>query len=78
MYRDGEGVRQDYVQAHMWFNLAAAGPRNKSRYMIAEYRDDPAKKMTPAQIAYLHLRCNRSRDLLQVLQPFARLSGDGR
>jgi TPR repeat protein len=51
MYRDGEGVQQDYVQAHMWFNLASASSSEKSRYMIAEYRDDVAKKMTPAQIA---------------------------
>jgi uncharacterized protein len=51
MYRDGEGVSQDYVQAHMWFNLAAAASSEKYRYMIAEYRDDLAKKMTPAQIA---------------------------
>ena len=24
MYDDGEGVPQDYVQAHMWCNLAAS------------------------------------------------------
>ncbi len=24
MYRKGQGVIQDYVQAHMWFNIAAA------------------------------------------------------
>jgi uncharacterized protein len=24
MYVDGYGVEQDYVQAHMWFNLSAA------------------------------------------------------
>ena len=50
MYRDGEGVPQDYVQAHMWFNLAAVGTKGDNRYMIAEYRDELAKKMTPAQI----------------------------
>lgn len=51
MYRDGEGVPQDYVQAHMWFNLAAVSTKGDSRYMIAEYRDELAKKMTPSQIA---------------------------
>jgi uncharacterized protein len=51
MYRDGEGVPQDYVQAHMWFNLAAVATKGDSRYMIADYRDELAKKMTPAQIA---------------------------
>ena len=25
MYKNGYGVPQDYVRAHMWFNLAAAG-----------------------------------------------------
>ena len=24
MYKDGRGVPQDYVQAHMWYNLAAS------------------------------------------------------
>jgi hypothetical protein len=26
MYKNGQGVPQDYVQAHMWFSLAAAYP----------------------------------------------------
>src|SRR5436190_11301845 len=51
MYRDGEGVAPDYVQAHKWFNLASAASSEKYRYVIAEYRDDLAKKMTPTQIA---------------------------
>ena len=51
MYRDGEGVPQDYVKAHMWFNLASAGASAKDRYNYVEYRDELAKKMTPAQIA---------------------------
>jgi len=41
MYFDGNGVPQDYVQAHKWFDLAG------SRL----YRDTLAAKMTPAQIA---------------------------
>ncbi len=46
MYVDGEGVPQDYVQAHMWFNLAASEIK-----IAAKFRDDLASKMTPAQIA---------------------------
>jgi YidC/Oxa1 family membrane protein insertase len=54
MYFTGRGVLQDYVEAHMWLNLAA------SRFSTAEIRnldqairdrDHVAAKMTPAQIA---------------------------
>ncbi len=41
-----QGVPQDYVQAHMWFNLAAA----------TKALDTVAKRMTPAQIAEAQLR----------------------
>jgi TPR repeat protein len=41
------GVPQDYIQAHMWFNLAAANGLKEP----ADFRDDLAKRMTPAQIA---------------------------
>ena len=51
MYRDGEGVPQDYVKAHMWFNLASAGSSGTSRYGLAGYRDELAKKMNAAQVA---------------------------
>jgi hypothetical protein len=52
-YALGQGVPQDYVLAHKWFNLAA------SRYPASEIdkrkkaihnRDLVASKMTPAQI----------------------------
>jgi TPR repeat protein len=47
MYEIGQGVPQDYVQAYMWFNLAAAqGTRG-----AAEWRERLATRMTPAQIA---------------------------
>jgi len=46
MYEYGQGVTQDYVQAHMWSNLAAAGGLN-----VGALRDRLAKQMTPAQIA---------------------------
>jgi TPR repeat protein len=51
MYRDGVGVQKDYVQAHMWFNLAAAASDFGKENFAAEYRDEVATKMTPAQIA---------------------------
>ncbi len=47
MYEEGHGVPQDYVQAHMWFNLAAADGQASA----IEGRDVIAKKMTPEQIA---------------------------
>jgi hypothetical protein len=47
MYDKGQGVPQDYVQAHMWFNLSAAqGEQN-----AVKGRDMAAQSMTPAQIA---------------------------
>ena len=47
LYANGQGVPQDYVQAHMWLNLAAG-----NGYEAATgYRDDLARQMTPAQIA---------------------------
>ena len=48
MYDKGEGVPQDYVEAHKWFNLAAAIGQTKG---AIELRDKVAKRMTPAQIA---------------------------
>jgi hypothetical protein len=47
MYGTGRGVTQDYVQAHMWFNLAAAQGRPNAE----NGRDRIARLMTPAQIA---------------------------
>jgi hypothetical protein len=47
MYRKGQDVPQDYVEAHKWFNLAtAAGDAD-----AAKYRDLTVKLMSPAQIA---------------------------
>ncbi len=47
MCESGEGVPQDYVQAHMWFNLAAAAGDAAAPHN----RDLVAAMMTPAQIA---------------------------
>ena len=45
LYAKGEGVPQDYVQAHMWFSLSAAQDGDTNN------RDIIAAKITPAQIA---------------------------
>ena len=47
MYANGRGIPQDYVQAHMWLNLAAV---NGDADAINNH-DFVAAKMTPAQIA---------------------------
>ena len=47
MYANGEGMPQDYVQAQMWFNLAAAQGAEQAR----RNRDWVAQRMTPGQIA---------------------------
>ena len=47
LYATGRGLLQDYVQAHLWFNLAAV--RGKSEAVAS--RDDVAALMTPTQIA---------------------------
>ena len=47
MYGNGQGVPQDYVQAHKWFNLSAASGDAGA----LKNRDDVAARMTPAQIA---------------------------
>jgi len=46
MYYDGKGVPPNYLQAHMWFNLAGAAGNDEA----VKRRDMVAKKMTPAQI----------------------------
>ncbi len=52
MYGKGQGVPQDYVQAHMWFNLAASRfPPGEDRDRAVKNRDIVAKRMTPAQIS---------------------------
>jgi hypothetical protein len=47
MYVDGHGAPQDYVRAHMWFNLSAA----QGLEIAAQIRNKIAEMTTPAQIA---------------------------
>ena len=51
MYGNGDGVAQDYVQAHKWFDLAASRhPPGRKRRNSVRDRDFLARKMTAAQI----------------------------
>jgi uncharacterized protein len=47
MYANGRGVPQDYILAHMWYNLTAA----QGDQDAIKNRDLIAGNMTPAQIA---------------------------
>lgn len=46
MYASGTGLPNDFVAAHMWFNLASA----KGFEGAAASREEVAKRMTPDQI----------------------------
>ena len=58
LYAAGNGVIQDFIEAHKWFNLAAA--RNHGH--AAQARDATAARMTPAQIG-------RAQELARRWQP---------
>src|SRR3990172_5982891 len=47
MYTAGQGTLQDFVRAHMWFNLAASAGAPEA----AAAREAIAQRMTPDQIA---------------------------
>ena len=47
LHLNGVGVPQNYVQAHVWFNLAAA----RGQSQAAKQRDDLGAKMTAEQLA---------------------------
>ena len=51
MYNNGEGVPQDYVQAHKWLNLAALRVTGEGANKYRKNRDIVAAKMPHAQIA---------------------------
>ena len=53
-YATAEGVEQDNVRAHMWFNLAAArfpASAARNRREAVKNRDFVAAKMSPEQLA---------------------------
>jgi TPR repeat protein len=47
MYAQGQGVPQDYVLAHTWFNLSAM----QDHQQAITNRDITVRRMIPAQIA---------------------------
>jgi len=54
MYRNGQGVLQDNLFAHMWFNLAASlssASQNEYRDAAATEREAIATKLTPSQLS---------------------------
>lgn len=53
LHEDGRGVSKDFVQAHMWYNLAASGSPWSSdlRGMAFAKRDEVESLMTSAQVA---------------------------
>ena len=52
LYEVGWGVPQDYMRAYMWYNLAAEHFLTRAYQKNAvKYRDEVARRMTPAQIA---------------------------
>ena len=53
-YETGAGVPQDYVQAHMWFNLAASRLTGEARGNAVGGRDEVAGLMNSTQIAEAH------------------------
>ena len=55
MYSVGEGVRQDYVQAYMWIDLAVANnssryPSGTNRNRAARFRQRIAERLSPDQL----------------------------
>jgi len=61
IYANGQGVPQDYVRAHMWFNLAASSLGGDEGKLATENREDVAQKMTPHQI-------ERAQDMARICE----------
>ena len=50
-YEHGNGVPQDYVLAHMWYNLAASRETGEVRYQAVQGRNIVAERMSADQLA---------------------------
>ena len=50
-YGTGAGVPQDYVQAHMWANLAASRRTGEDRETSVSLRDRIADELTPDDLS---------------------------
>ncbi|HMS86537.1 MAG TPA: tetratricopeptide repeat protein [Nitrospira sp.] len=55
MYERGRGVSQNFVEAHMWYNLSAAYGEKRA----AESRNAVAKHMTAEQVAEAEARAKK-------------------
>ena len=54
MYSNGQGIPQDYIRAHKWYNLSASrflASEREYRDMAAAKRDSVAAKMTLSDIS---------------------------
>jgi len=51
MYEGGRVVAQDYLQAHMWMNLAASRAIGDNQKLYADAHHKVARKENPAQVA---------------------------
>jgi len=58
MYGRGQGVPQDFVEAHKWINLAAARASIDDEKRYSEARDTVAISMTPDQLAIAQRRAS--------------------
>jgi len=73
-YQLGTGVTQDFVQAHMWANLAAA--RGSARAL--KLREELAAKMTPEQVAEAQKLASRWRPTIASTKPPASADASGK
>ena len=51
MYEKGQGVPQDDIQAHMWYNLSASKSSGEIKGFAVKARDLLAKTMTPEDLS---------------------------
>ena len=51
IYEEGRGVPQDYVEAHMWLNLAVSRSTGEEREQSVLERDYVEAVMAPEQLA---------------------------
>ena len=51
MYEKGESVRQDFVRAYMWYNVAATAASVAAENLAMKNRHNVASRMTASQIA---------------------------
>ena len=68
-YDLGDGVPQDYVEAHKWLSLAASRVTGDEQKRYAVARDATAKAMTPAQLAEAQKRADDWQAAFEKRQP---------